>query len=519
MVRPLLSSIIEALSQPEAYPERPAGVSVVQTQMSCVFLAGDYVYKIKKPVNLGYVDYTELEKRHYYCHREVELNRRLCPQAYLGVVPINAIGGAICIEGNGEIVEYAVKMRRLPAEFMLDHLVRQRSVTTAMMDTLAGKLADFHACAETSPVIAAFGSLDAISRNTEENFSQTERYFGRGLSEKQFLLIRDYTRAFIQDHRDLFAGRAAGGKIRDCHGDLQAAHICFCHELCIYDCIEFNERFRYGDVAGEVAFLAMDLDHYGRADLGRYFVNAYTAAGGDAGLLELVNFYKCYRAYVRAKVNCFKLDDPLISEEERQVSLASARGYFELAASYTRAKPRLVITVGFTGSGKSTLAGELAGRLGLVYISSDITRKTLAGMNPIDHSYNRPEDGIYSAEFTRRTYDNMFKQARQALADGISVILDGAFLKRGERLRARTMAGELGADFHIVECRISPELAHKRLVKRLNEVTASDGHWEIFIKQQEWFETVNEVTAAEHIAIDASAELAQNINEVLEKIR
>jgi len=519
MSNPPLPRVIEALSHPGAYPEPSAEITMVQTQMSCVFLTDKYVYKIKKPVNLGYVDYTELERRHYYCQREVELNRRLCPQAYLGVVPITECGGNISIAGGGETVEYAVKMLRLPSELMLDYLLSKGAVVTPMMEALAAKLVAFHACAETSPAIAAFGSVDAISRNTEENFSQTERYFGRGLSERQFSDIRDYTRRFIAEHRTLFAGRVPTGKIRDCHGDLQAAHICFCHELCIYDCIEFNERFRYGDVAGEVAFLAMDLDHYGRADLGRYFVEAYAAASADADLPKLLNFYKCYRAYVRAKVNCFKLDDPLVLPAERRVSLSNARGYFDLAASYTRTKPRLVITTGFVGSGKSTLAGELAGRLGMVHLSSDITRKALAGMSSTEHRYAQPEEGIYSAEFTRRTYDSLFSQARRFLADGVSVILDGAFLKRDERLRARTMAEELGADFYIVECRISPELAQKRLLKRLEEVSASDGHWGIFLKQQEWFEPVNEVPTPQHIAIDASAELAQNINEILEKIR
>jgi hypothetical protein len=519
MLKPGLSRIIEALSHPDAYPEPPAEITLVQTQMSCVFLAGEFVYKVKKPVNLGYVDYTELERRHYYCQREVELNRRLCPQAYLGVVPITNCSGNISIEGNGETVEYAVKMLRLPSDLMLDHLLREGTVSATQMEALAVKLADFHASAETSPAIETFGSVEAVRRNTEENFSQTERYFGRGLSEKQFLDIRAYTRRFIAEHSALFAGRAASGKIRDCHGDLQAAHICFCHELCIYDCIEFNERFRYGDVAGEVAFLAMDLDHYGRADLGASFIEAYTAASGDIGLGRLLNFYKCYRAYVRAKVNCFKLDDPLVSEDERQTSLANARGYFELSASYARAKPRLVITTGLVGSGKSTLAGELAGKLGMVHISSDITRKVLAGMSATEHCFTQPEDGIYSAEFTRRTYDSLFSQARHFLTGGVSVILDGAFLKRSERLRARMMAEEVGADFYVVECRISPELAQKRIVKRLGEVTASDGHWGIFLKQQEWFEPVNEVPSAQHIAIDASTELAQNIIEVLEKIK
>ncbi|MFC1934092.1 hypothetical protein ACFLWC_02855 [Chloroflexota bacterium] len=329
-----LPEMVQALFDPKAYPDASQRVELLQTQMSFVFLAGDYVYKVKKPVNLGYLDYTTLDKRHFYCQREVELNQRLCPDAYLGVVSITQDRGDIFIEGQGEVIEYAVKMRYLPQQAMMNELLANNGVSVEMVTSVAQRLVEFHQKAETSATISTFGDLPTLAENTEENFSQTEKYIGNTISQETYRYIKDYTENFIENNVPLFRKRIADGKIRDCHGDLHAAHICFTDGICIYDCIEFNDRFRYCDVASEIAFLAMDLDHYGRADLSRNFVDAYVAFSQDKELLELLDFYKCYRAYVRGKVESFKLDDPHISEEEKTRVLAVARRYFELAESY-----------------------------------------------------------------------------------------------------------------------------------------------------------------------------------------
>ncbi len=332
---PQLPELVQALLDPKAYPDTSQGVELVQTQMSFVFLTDNYVYKVKKPVNLGYLDYTTLERRHFYCQREVELNRRLCPDVYLGVVPITQSKGDIFIEGQGEVIEYAVKMRRLPQQAMMDVLLTNNRVSPEMVYSVAQKLAEFHQEAETNASISTFGNLNTIIQNTDENFTQTEKYIGITISREKYQRIKEYTDSFIKKNASLFHKRIADGRIRDCHGDLHAAHICFLNGICIYDCIEFNDRFRYCDVASEVAFLAMDLDHYGRADLSRSFVNAYISRSRDKELRQLLNFYKCYRAYVRGKVESFKLDDPHISDEEKGRTLAIARSYFELTESYT----------------------------------------------------------------------------------------------------------------------------------------------------------------------------------------
>jgi aminoglycoside phosphotransferase family enzyme len=329
-----LPKLVQALLDPKIYPDPTQGVELVQTQMSFVFLAGDYVYKVKKSVNLGYLDYTTLDKRRFYCRREVELNQRLCPDAYLGVVTIIEHGGCFSLVGQGETKEYTVKMRRLPQEAMMDAMLAKDKVSPAMLAGVAEKLAEFHEKAETNASISAFGDPDTIIVNTEENFNQTEKYIGNTVAEEKYQHIKAYTNRFIEENSALFHRRIEDGRIRDCHGDLHAAHICFGDGICIYDCIEFNDRFRYCDVASEVAFLAMDLDHYGRADLSSHFVDAYVARSRDKELAALLNFYKCYRAYVRGKVESFKLDDPHISNEEKARILAIARNYFELAESY-----------------------------------------------------------------------------------------------------------------------------------------------------------------------------------------
>ena len=331
---PELSSLVQALLDPNVYPHSPHSVQLVQTQMSLLFLTGDHVYKVKKPVDLGYLDYTTLEKRKLFCDQELKLNRRLSPDVYLEVVPIVQRSDKILLGGNGDIIEYAVKMRQLPAERMMDVLLSKNQVSEEMVREVAEKVAGFHQHAETNEEISSYGRLSTILTNTEENFVQTEKYIGVSISPKQYQGIKAYTDAFTEQNASLFEKRVKEGKIRDCHGDLHSAHICFINGISIYDCIEFNDRFRYCDVAAEVAFLAMDLDYYGHPGLSKDFTDGYVKTSKDNELLKLLNFYKCYRAYVRGKVGSFKLDDPLIPEEEKTKAIATARRYFELAESY-----------------------------------------------------------------------------------------------------------------------------------------------------------------------------------------
>jgi hypothetical protein len=251
------------------------------------------------------------------------------------VVPIAKDKGRFVIGGKGEAKEYAVKMRRLPQDAMMDVLLKQNKVTPDMVVSVADILVKFHRKAATSEEITRIGGIDAVIRNTSENFTQTDKYFNIIIEPETYRRIKNYTEEFLSVNAALFHKRMAAGKVRDCHGDLHAAHICFYKGICIYDCIEFIDRLRYTDVAADIAFLAMDLDHYGRQDLSDSFIAAYIKKSGDTELLKLLNFYKCYRAYVRGKVGCFQHDDPYISAGEKEKIAVNARGYFKLAESYT----------------------------------------------------------------------------------------------------------------------------------------------------------------------------------------
>jgi uncharacterized protein len=316
----------------------------------------------------------------------------------------------------------------------------------------------------------------------------------------------------------VFKARASAGKIRDCHGDLHSQHICFANEISIFDCIEFNDRFRYCDVASEIAFLAMDLDHFGRADLSRAFTDAYINISHDEQIREVLKFYKCYRAYVRGKVGCFKYADPYISDAEKQLTLRMTRGYFELAASYARSKPALFITVGLVGSGKSTLAQLLAKRLGLTVISSDIVRKQIASIPATEHHFNEMETGIYSEDFTRLTYDRLYFEAEKILKQGDSVILDASFIKASERGRALELALKLQADFFILECRLDEASTRQRLAKRLKNRSVSDGRWEIYEPQKKKFDPVTEVDLPGYFLFDSALPLEEQIDKVIGRI-
>jgi aminoglycoside phosphotransferase family enzyme len=314
-----------------------AELEVVQTHISWIVLAGSYAYKIKKPVELGFLDYSTLEKRLRACQREVELNRRLCPTVYLGVLSLAEHDGQIVIgdapEG-GEVLDYMVWMRHLPHDLMLDQLLARGEATAAQLELVAERLASFHASAATGPGVDEHGEPEAVAANVEQNFEQVKPHVGRTIDRESFTLIAMASRNFLTRRRALFERRVAEGRIRDGHGDLHAASICLTSPLAIFDCIEFNDRYRCGDVAAEVAFLAMDLEFNRRSDLARAFVDRYVAASGDQELLELLDFYIVYRAYVRGKVESIKLSEPEFGQAERARAVDRAWRYFAIARRY-----------------------------------------------------------------------------------------------------------------------------------------------------------------------------------------
>jgi aminoglycoside phosphotransferase family enzyme len=325
--------VVEAFMKPEAYDEDPGSIEQVQTHISVVFLTQNFVYKVKKAVNFGFLDFTTLEKRRFFCEKELKLNRRLCGDMYLEVVPINK-ADAVKIKGEGETVEYAVKMKRMPQESIMSKLLEENKVDAELVDRIAKIIAEFHSKAETSSRISEFGSLAAIETNWKENFEQTEEFIGKTISTEDFKLIREKAEDFMKKNAPLFKKRKVENRVRDCHGDIHSGNIFVTDKIYIFDAIEFNERFRYSDVAADVAFLAMDLDFKELTKLSNFFVEKYVEYSGDQELTKLLPFYKCYRACVRGKVTSFKLNDPNINANDKNVATHEANAYFKLASAY-----------------------------------------------------------------------------------------------------------------------------------------------------------------------------------------
>ncbi|RLJ71429.1 hypothetical protein BCF55_1731 [Hydrogenivirga caldilitoris] len=308
------------------------GGALVQTHTSWVIILKDIVYKVKKPVNFGFLDYSTLEKRKENCDKEVVLNRRLCPWVYIGVVPISEVGGKWRIEDDRNVVEYAVKMRRIPDKRLL--LNRLGETTAEDMVKVARVVAEFHLSADR---VDEFGKPEVMKFNTDENFMQTEKYIGTTIMKEDYEFIKDRTDRFYETYEELFYKRIKEGRIRDGHGDIRLEHVAFLEEgVCIFDCIEFNDRFRYGDVLNDMCFLSMELDFFGREDLRGVYEEEYLKRTKDPEFSIFLPFFKCYRAYVRGKVTSFLLDDPHVPEEEKEKAKEKARKLFKLARRYAQ---------------------------------------------------------------------------------------------------------------------------------------------------------------------------------------
>ena len=332
-----LEKMIDDLKQPSTYPEPTKNINFVQTHISNVFIGDDFVYKIKKPVNFGFLDFSTLEKRKYYCNQEVKLNSRFSKDVYIGVYPITFDGNKYSIDGTGEIVDYAVKMRRISDDDLLKTRYKKNLITLEDMQRIGKAIANFHKNSKRSDEIDKFGSLETIKFNTDENFEQTKEFIGNSISKDQYNGLKNWTENFYKENKHLFDQRVKDGKIRDCHGDLHMEHIVLTDPIIIFDCIEFNERFRYSDIVSDIAFLQMDLEFNGGKNFSEQLNKSYLENIGekdDEVTNDLIKFYKIYRAYVRGKVTSFILNDSTISDEKKTQARNTAQKYFDLAHSY-----------------------------------------------------------------------------------------------------------------------------------------------------------------------------------------
>lgn len=521
MIEPTL---LKSLTDPAFYPHGPASVEVRQTHISVVALAGPLVYKVKKPVDFGFCDFTTLEKRRHFCHEELRLNRRLAPDVYLRVVPIvRSAEGNLTLDGQGEPVEYAVEMRRLSANQMLPALLADGQVTTKTMADIARVVHSFHRAAARSEAIDAYGRLEVIEAEVRENFLQLEPYVGRTIEPEAFTQLKDRTERFLATHRDLFSQRIADGRIVEGHGDLHADHICLeAGGTVIYDCIEFNEAFRCLDIASEVAFLAMDLDALGYQTLAEAFILHYQAIAEDPGLPRMLPFYKSYRAVVRGKVESFRLDDPDMPELAKAEARKSARRYFELACRYADSLdlPTLIICCGLIGSGKSTMAAALAPLLNGVVLRSDVIRKELAGLPPEARRYDPYGAGLYRPEMTVRTYETLFERARPLLVAGRTVILDASFAKPTYRDRALRLASETGVEAWCCWCLCGEEELRRRLQRRQDDPQGpSDAREALLEPITTDFEPPVEWPAETLVIVETDRSLASCTRRLTERLR
>jgi aminoglycoside phosphotransferase family enzyme/predicted kinase len=507
---------IAFLESPESYPHRPTEIRAIQTHISWIFIASPFVFKVKKPVNLGFLDFSTLEKRRHFCQREIELNRRLCPEIYLGVVPIYITASGFSFEAHGEIVEYAVKMRELPHGWFLNELVEKNLVGEKEINRVISSLHRFYQAETPSPEIEQWGTPEKLKISTNENFAQVESFVGKTISTAAFQTICHYTNQFYVVNEKLFHERIQQHRILDCHGDLHLDHVHLTPEATtIFDCIEFNDRFRFIDTANDLAFLAMDFDFKGRSDLGNLLLRNAARELDDAEMLKVANFYKCYRAFVRGKVESIQAREKETTnprEHERQ-----AARYFRLALRYSIAgsEPLILVVMGGVGTGKSTIAKRLASELDWPVFSSDEIRKRLAGVPLTQRTPPELRAKIYLAQMTQQTYGKLLEDGLAKLKENRGVILDATFSTRALRKFLRDECKKANVSFQFVELEVDPNEIKKRLKLRDKKTAeASDARLEDFEKLNAAYEPPSEL-APDLIRISTTMSVSDAVKAIL----
>jgi len=474
--------LIQQMLQPEFYPHPVTEpIQLIQTHVSYVLLTGDYAYKLKKPVNFGFLDFSTLDKRQHFCAEELRMNQRGAPELYLEVVPVTEVEKQYHLGGMGQPIEYALKMCQFPQEALFITMFEQGELGETHMKELGRVVAQYHAKAETNDYIRTFGEVAQVRKAIDENYQQTEKYIGGPQTQAQFEETKEYTDGFFDQRSQLFASRIQNNWIRECHGDLHLRNICFWQDkILLFDCIEFNEPFRFVDVMYDVAFTVMDLESRQRPDLGNAFLNSYVEQTGDWEGLQVLPLYLSRQAYVRAKVNSLLLDDSGVSADAKKEAAATAAHYYNQAWQYT--KPRrfgqLILMSGLSGSGKSTVARQLARQLGAIHIRSDAVRKHL-GEIPL---HERGGDDLYTAEMSQKTYERLLKLGIMLATQGFPVILDAKYDRQQLRQSAIDQAEFHQLPLQILHCTAPLSVLRDRLASRTGDIADATG--DLLFKQQ-----------------------------------
>lgn len=495
--------LIAALRDPRRYPHVVQNVEVIETHISWVLLAGDYAYKIKKALNLGFLDYSTLAARRDCCDEELRLNRRTAPDIYLDTVAIG--GGADApVFGAQPAIEYAVRMHRFDSDDLMDRLLMRGRISAQHIDRLAAVIANFHAGLPVAAVDSAFGTPAATEAAAMQNYEQLRALLPGKTDRADIAELEAATEAEFAECKEMFARRRAQGFVRECHGDLHLGNIVLVGDEPVpFDCIEFNPSLRWIDMMDEVAFAVMDLLHRDHAEFAWRLLNAYLEASGDYGGLSVLRFYLAYRAAVRAKVCAIRATQAGISGHEKDRELAASRRYLALArrclAQYA---PALIITHGLPGSGKTTFSQLALQQLGAIRIRSDVERKRLFGLGMLESSRARGGD-IYGREATQGTYARLRELARESLAAGYTMIVDAAFLKRGERESFRRLAQDMSVPFAIASLYAKDEALRERIRQRRNDASEAD------VAVLEKLQAVQEPLSREELGLAASFTTAE----------
>ena len=516
--------LIRFMKDPASYAHAVDGIEHIQTHISHVFIAGDFVYKIKKPVNFEFLDFSTLEKRKYYCKREVELNRRLCEGIYLDVVSVKNQGENFTLEESAArtTVEYAVKMKRLSEEHFLHSFIERGELGRKQLDRIAAKLADFYKSQKPGEEISQWGEIDKIRYNTDENFRQTEGFIGDLLDQNTFDAIRKYTNEYYDRFDDVFERRVEDRRIVDGHGDLHLEHIHITPEkVRIYDCIEFNDRFRYGDIAADLAFMAMDLDFNGCWQEERYFVEKMAGEMNDKGLPLHIDFYKCYRAYVKGKVKGLQAGEEEAGEEDREKARNKGEEYFNLSLRYAAlgSRPAVLIFMGRIGTGKSTIAEIISRKFNIDCYSSDRIRKRLMGVPLNERPDVSKREQMYSRHMSIKTYSKLREKAEEYANQHNSVILDATYSRNEEREKLVELLDASGVDYYFIEAKASDEVITERLkLRESKEQVISDARLEDFEELIQYYQTPEELEAGHHIDINTGQDLEDTLSELFDRL-
>ncbi len=507
--------LIERMQQASFYPHPVSQpIEVIHTHCSMVFLTGEFAYKVKKAVDFGFLNYSTCQLRKHFLEMELTMNKPIAPDIYLEVLPIVYREGDYYLGGEGEVVEYALKMNQFPQESLLINFFTAGKLTSQHMEELGRLVAEFHRNARTDEYITSFGHPDKIAESIQENYQQTVKYIGIAQTEKQYKETVAFTEDFLANKREIFHQRQLNQKIRECHGDLHLKNMCYWKgKIQLFDRIEFNEPFRFVDVMYDVAFTMMDLHFRDAFALANVFANTYLTETDDWEGLLVLPLYLCRQAYVRAKVTSFLLDDESLPQQEREKARQTAQQYYHLAWKYTQpTRGRLIMVTGLSGSGKTTVARQIAQKINGFQIRSDAVRKHIAGIG----LHVKGDGSVYSPEMTQRTYNRLIELAKILTKAGYNIILDAKFDQLQYRQPLLEFALQENIPLTIIHCTAPLSVLAERLSRRQKDI--SDATPDLLPQQQSQQQPFTEAEKPFVVTLDTSlpgTTLSERIREIL----